>query len=158
MPYSMSRNELDKIIDNLDTVFRGDAWHGPSVMEISRSMPTLEVDKPHAFSKYTIAQLIYHLTAWREFVIQKLNDNIHFDLQTEEENYGTPEEITAQNWQTLINNLQKKQKTLIETLEQFDDSLLSKTVPGCYYDYYKLLTGLIQHDTYHLGMIWVLWQ
>ena len=25
---------LELIIDNLDTVFRGDAWHGPSVMEI----------------------------------------------------------------------------------------------------------------------------
>ena len=101
---------------------------------------------------------MFHLTAWREFVIQKLNDNIHFDLQTDEENYGTIEETSAQNWQNLLQNLQDKQTELIELLENFDDSLLQKTVPGCYYDYYKLLTGLIQHDTYHLGMIWVLWE
>lgn len=154
----MRRNELEKIIENLDTVFRGDAWHGPSVMEISRSMPAEVVDKPHAISKFTIAQIVFHLTAWREFVIQKLNDNIHFDLQTDEENYGTVEETSAQNWQNLLQNLQNKQKELIKVLENFDDSLLQKTVPGCYYDYYKLLTGLIQHDTYHLGMIWVLWE
>ena len=35
---------LNKIIDNFDTVFRGDAWHGPSVMEFLNSMPMNVVD------------------------------------------------------------------------------------------------------------------
>ena len=46
----------------------------------------------------------------------------------------------------------------IKTLENLDDDILEKGVPGEHYNYYKLLNGLIQHDTYHLGMIWVLWE
>jgi hypothetical protein len=57
--------ELEKIIDNLETVFRGDAWHGPSVLEMLNSLPPNEVDQKHGFSKRTIAELTYHMIAWR---------------------------------------------------------------------------------------------
>ena len=52
---------LELIIDNLDTVFRGDAWHGPSVMEIINSLPLEKVSEVHNFSSQTIAQHIFHL-------------------------------------------------------------------------------------------------
>lgn len=154
----MNRIELDKIIDNLDTVFRGDAWHGPSVMEFINSMPVNVVDERKDYSKYSICQIIYHLGAWRRFVLEKLNGNIRFDLVSDEENYGTEDEITKANWPNLVEKLKTNQEELISTLENFDDDLLVKLVPGQDYNYYKLLTGLIQHDTYHLGMIWVLWE
>lgn len=154
----MNRNELDKIIDNLDTVFRGDAWHGPSVMEFINSMPLEVVDVRKEYSKYTICQITYHLGIWRKFVIEKLSGNIKFDLVSDEENYGTEEDIIKANWLNLVEQLKTNQEELMNKLEEFDDDLLSKLVPGQDYDYYKLLTGLIQHDTYHLGMIWVLWE
>ncbi|MFD2521160.1 DinB family protein [Emticicia soli] len=154
----MNRKELDKIIDNLDTVFRGDAWHGPSVMEFINSMPLNVVDERKEYSKYSICQIIYHLGAWRRFVLEKIGGNIRYDLVSEEENYGTEEAITKQNWPNLVEQLRANQEELISTLESLDDDLLVKLVPGQDYTYYKLLTGLIQHDTYHLGMIWVLWE
>ncbi len=152
-----SNNQLDKITDNLDTVFRGDAWHGPSVMEFLNSMPLEVVDVQKNFSKHTICQIVFHLTAWRKFVFEKLNENIHYDLVDEEQNYGSATEISKDNWPNLVNNLKLSQEKLLEKLGTFDDTLLSRLVPGQDYDFYKLLTGLIQHDTYHLGMVWVLW-
>ena len=152
-----SNNQLDKIADNLDTVFRGDAWHGPSVMEFLNSMPLDVVDVQKNFSKHTICQIVFHLTAWRKFVFEKLNENIHYDLVDEEQNYGSVTEISKENWPNLVSNLKLSQEKLLEKLATFDDTLLSRLVPGQDYDFYKLLTGLIQHDTYHLGMVWVLW-
>jgi uncharacterized damage-inducible protein DinB len=152
------RQELEKIIENLDTVFRGDAWHGPSMMEIINSLPVKAVDQKHGLSKRTIAQLMFHLLAWRKFIIEKLDENIHYQLETEEQNWGTPTETSAENWPKLIQELKETQEVLLDKLENLDDSLLQKRVPGEYYDFYKLLTGMIQHDTYHLGMIWVLWE
>lgn len=152
------RQELEKIIENLDTVFRGDAWHGPSMMEIINSLPVKAVDQKHGLSKRTISQLMFHLLAWRKFIIEKLDENIHYQLETEEQNWGTPTETSAENWPKLIQELKETQEALLDKLENLDDSLLQKRVPGEYYDFYKLLTGMIQHDTYHLGMIWVLWE
>jgi uncharacterized damage-inducible protein DinB len=154
----MNNKELERIIDNLDTVFRGDAWHGPSVMEIINSLPLDKVNLNNGFSKRTITQHIYHIMSWKKFVLEKLNDNIHFSLPSEEENWGTESETSEANWKNLVAELKNTHNQLIEKLETFDDELLEKRVPGEYYDYYKLLTGIIQHDTYHLGMIWILWE
>jgi uncharacterized damage-inducible protein DinB len=152
------RNELEKITENLETVFRGDAWHGPSMMEIINSLPMKAVDQKHGISKRTIAQLLFHLLAWRKFIIQKLEENIHYQLETEEQNWGTATETSADNWNKLVSELKETQNILINKLDSQDDTLLVRRVPGEYYDFYKLLTGMIQHDTYHLGMIWVLWE
>lgn len=150
------RVELEKIIDNLETVFRGDAWHGPSILELLQSMPNDITSRKFPYSKHSIAELVFHLTAWRKFVIKKIEGDIHYDLVNEEDNYGT--EDVLQDWKILIENLKSAQSELVEKLESCDDELLAKMVPGQYYDFHKLLTGLIQHDTYHLGMIWVLWE
>jgi uncharacterized damage-inducible protein DinB len=152
----MGESTLTKIIDNMDTVFRGDAWHGPSVMEIINSLPVSKLQEQHTISKQSISQNIFHLTAYKKYVLEKLNDNIHFRLETDEQNWGTPEELI--DHAQLKKNLIDAHNQLISKLEQLDDSILEKNVPGEYYNFYTLLNGLIQHDTYHLGMIWVLWQ
>lgn len=149
---------LEKIIDNLDTVFRGDSWHGPSIMEIINSLPIEKVVQKKEFSNQTIPQHIFHLMAWRKFVLEKLNDNIHYSLETEEDNWGNENDINPKNFSVLIEKLKSSHFDLINTLEKQDDDILEKYVPGEHYNYYKLLNGLIQHDTYHLGMIWVLWE
>ena len=154
----MSKKALELIIDNLDTVFRGDAWHGPSVMEIVNSLPLEKVTQKQQFSSETIAQHVFHLMAWRKFALEKLNDNIHYSLETEEDKWGKAEDTKAENFQILVENLKKSHNELIDRLESYDDDLLERNVPGEYYNFYKLLNGIIQHDTYHLGMIWVLWQ
>lgn len=151
------RKELDRIIENMDTVFRGDAWHGPSVMEILQSLPTQVVDQPHPSSKNTIAQFVFHLKAWRLFAQQKLANQIHFHLVSPEANMGTPEETSQTAWPALVESLKQAHQALIDDLEAYDDTLLTQRVPGEHYDFYTLLTGITQHDTYHLGMIWVLW-
>lgn len=152
----MAESTLSRIIDNIDTVFRGDAWHGPSVMEIINSLPESKLNETQSFSKQSIVQNIFHLTAYRRYVLEKLKDNIHFALETDEQNWGTPEELA--NPHQLKKNLVDLHNQLIQKLEQLDDDILDKNVPGEYYNFYTLLNGLIQHDTYHLGMIWVLWQ
>jgi uncharacterized damage-inducible protein DinB len=152
----MVETNLSRIIDNIDTVFRGDAWHGPSVMEIINSLPESKLREKPSISKQSIAQNIFHLTAYRRFVLEKLEDNIHFRLETDEENWGTEEDLNDPA--RLKENLVSTHMTLLKKLEEFDDSLLTRNVPGEYYNFYTLLNGLIQHDTYHLGMIWVLWQ
>ena len=152
----MAENFLSKIVDNIDTVFRGDAWHGPSVMEIINSLPADKILEIQPFSRQSIAQHVFHLTAYRRFVLEKLNENIHFQLLSDEENWGTEDDLN--NATLLKKNLIDAHNALLTKLELMDDTLLDRNVPGEHYNFYKLLNGLTQHDAYHLGMIWVLWQ
>ncbi len=152
------RKELERITENMETVFRGDAWHGPNTLEIINSLPDNVITTKQAFSKRTIAQLIFHIYAWKKFAIEKLNDNIHYSLETEIDNWGDELTTSIENWPKLQQDLKAAHNELINLLEHKNDDLLEQRVPGEYYDYYQLLTGMIQHDTYHLGMVWVLWE
>lgn len=152
----MARTILSRIIDNMDTVFRGDAWHGPSVMEIINSLPNDKLYEKHPFSKRSIIENVYHILSYKRYTIEKLNDNIHYRVETHEQNWGTEEELA--NPAQIKKDLIAAHNQIISELEKYDDRLLDKNVPGEYYNFYKLLNGLIQHDTYQLGKIWVLWQ
>ena len=113
-------NLLEKITENLDTVFRGDAWHGPSVMEILNSIPTEKVAQKHQLSKQTITQHVYHLTAWRKFALEKLNDNIHYSVETEDDNWGKDSETTPECFPKLVEDLKKYHGLLLDELEGID--------------------------------------
>jgi uncharacterized damage-inducible protein DinB len=56
-------------------------------------------------------------------------------------------------WQEGLQKLQQSQDELLRLLAQKDDALLEQNVSGRTYNYRKLISGIIQHDIYHLGQI-----
>ena len=152
----MGKIILERIADNMDTVFRGDAWHGPSVMEILNSLPEEKWFEKSPYSKKSIIQNIFHILAYKRYAIEKLRDNIHYRVETEEQNWGSEEELSQP--MKIKKDLISTHNQLLDEIAKHDDNILDKNVPGEYYNFYKLLNGVIQHDTYQLGKIWVLWQ
>ena len=84
--------------------------HGmaPLLWKFINSLPLEKVSQVQNFSSQTIAQHIYHLAAWRKFTIEKLNDNIHYSLETEEDNWGNNEMTKPENFNELIEYLKKQ--------------------------------------------------
>lgn len=137
------------LIRQLDRVFNGPAWHGPSVMETLN-----QVTEAHAQNKFkdshTLIQLIAHMATWRRFVIERLNGNGAFDV-TEEQNF-----VTLTDLLETIQLLKNTQQELVMAIENFPEEKLKDKVDSRNYSFQTMLHGILHHDLYHLGQIGLL--
>ena len=147
----MKNAEISRIITMLHNTYNGAAWHGASVMEI---LNKLTVKQAFHESKHIhrICELVQHMVTWRIFVYQRLQGNNTFEV-TKNEDWKDFANADSSTWEEVKENLSKSQQSLIEILEQAEDSLLDEQVEGKAYDNYTMIQGVIQHDLYHLGEI-----
>lgn len=139
--------EIKRIITLLKGTFSGrHAWHGPSVMQALNAVPAALGKSRLSKDTHSIAELVVHMTAWRNFVIQKL-EGAEFEM-TEELNFPKPGD-----WKKGLLRLQRSQTNLLKAIKTFPEENLFNKVPGRRYDFYTLLHGIIQHDIYHTGQI-----
>lgn len=138
--------ETTNIAALLEKSFYGPAWHGPSVQEalggIAPQMRSTKISDSHS-----IVELVAHMTAWRNFVIKRLNGDATYEV-SDAENFPV-----ATDWQKTLDDLKKSQEALLAALKAFPENKLFTTVPTRTYDFYTMLHGIIQHDIYHIGQI-----
>jgi uncharacterized damage-inducible protein DinB len=132
----------------LTKTFEKDAWHGPTVMEV-----LADIDEKSAqfrlLKTHSIIELVTHMTAWRIFVVKKLQGDRAY-MVSDSMNFPEPT-----GWLTVLKELKQSQAALLKELDQFSDSKLDELMP---HDAYKctfsnVLHGIIHHDLYHIGQI-----
>jgi uncharacterized damage-inducible protein DinB len=140
--------ELKHLIKMLQHTYEKNAWHGPAVKEVLENVTAKDALKRLPDS-HSIIELVAHMTAWRTFVVKKLQGVVEYKV-TDEMNFPTPED-----WSKTLEELDASQSRLLDALKSFDSSKLYDPVPhGSYnYNFYTLLHGIIQHDLYHAGQI-----
>ena len=140
--------ELKTLIKTLQHTYEKNAWHGPAVKEVLENVTATDALK-RLPNSHSIIELVAHMTAWRIFVVKKLQGNTEYKV-TDEMNFPTPTD-----WVKTLEELDASQQRLLEALKDFDSSKLYEPVPhGSYnYNFYTLLHGIIHHDLYHTGQI-----
>ena len=140
--------ELKHLIKMLQHTYEKNAWHGPAVKEVLENVTAADAQKRLPGS-HSIIELVAHMTAWRIFVVKKLQGNTEYKV-TDEMNFTTPTD-----WVKVVEELDASQARLLEALKDFDSAKLYEPVPhGSYnYNFYTLLHGIIHHDLYHAGQI-----
>lgn len=140
--------ELKHLIKMLQHTFEKNAWHGPALKEVLENVSATDAQKKLPDS-HSIIELVAHITAWRVFVVKKLQGNTEYKV-TDEMNFPAPTD-----WVKVVEELDASQERLMEALKAFDSSKLFESVPhGSYnYNFYTLLHGIIHHDLYHAGQI-----
>lgn len=148
------RVEVERITGLLQAIYDGEAWHGPSTREILTDVTAeMAVYRPSP-QVHNIAELVVHLTNWRVFVLEKLTDSVTYDIiLNSEADWSVINELTEEEWQEKLENLQDTQDELLETLSRIHTPKLSDPVPGRRYNYYTLLHGLLHHEAYHSGQM-----
>lgn len=145
--YSLAM-EIQRIISLLKQTFEKDAWHGPSVKEaldgISAGQASKKLENTHS-----IIELVGHMTAWRRYVVKKLEGDPAYAVSDE---MNFPQTF---DWAHAVAQLEDSQSELLAALEKTSDAKLDQPVPGLTSDrtYYQLLHGIIHHDLYHAGQI-----
>lgn len=140
------KTESQKLIDILSHTFEKNAWHGPAVLEVLAAIPA-EMATARIGESHSIIELVAHMTAWRNFVSEKLEGNAEFDL-SEAQNFPK-----VNNWKTVLADLTQSQQRLLNALAQMPDERLQEKVPNRPFKFFTMLHGIIHHDLYHIGQI-----
>ncbi len=143
--------EINKISDQLEINFRGDAWHGPSVMQLLADVTAEQAAARPVQNAHSIWELVLHIKVWKDATGRRLAGEAFEPTPAED----WPE-VTATGeaaWENTLKELEASNEKLAEAAAKLDDSQLHEPAIGENYSNYFMIHGVIQHDLYHAGQI-----
>lgn len=144
--------EINLLIAQLKDSWEGEPWFGRNAKAL-----LAEVDDAIAFTQlngqHSILALVWHMANWREFAISHLAPTDKSLSYFEENDWRSLDHTNKALWPEGLQKLQQSQEELLRLLSQKEDALLEQNVSDRTYNYRKLISGIIQHDIYHLGQI-----
>jgi uncharacterized damage-inducible protein DinB len=144
-------NENKRIQDQLERAFAGQAWHGPSVLELIADVDAASAAAHPITGAHSIWELVLHIAAWDRAVTLRLGGDR--GAVSEEENFPIIEDTSEASWQKAIETLKENHRQLIEAVNSADESRLDAPVVEGMSSAYVQLHGAVQHELYHAGQI-----
>ena len=147
-------SEVERIVDQLKRAFEGEAWHGPSVLEIVEGITSLQAaDRPFE-GTHSIWELVLHIAAWEQAIVRRLSGD-RAQLPTEED-WPPVTATTDEAWEQTRHMLRQGHHELRAAIAGVDESRLDQPIIEGLSSVYVTLHGIVQHDLYHAGQIAIL--
>jgi uncharacterized damage-inducible protein DinB len=147
-------SEIDRILDQMERGFAGDAWHGPSLKSLLDGISAEDASMHPVRGAHSIWELVNHIAAWHSIVRQRA-EGAAVEVSTEMD-WPPVWEATEVAWQRSLQHLHECHTRLHAAVKKLPDDHLHNIVPGKDHSQYVMLHGAIQHDLYHAGQIAVL--
>jgi uncharacterized damage-inducible protein DinB len=143
------RAEVASLSQQLSSFYNGDSW-----VTYALHRRIFPLDSSVAFKKleqhhHSIAEQLEHITAWRNFALQKLTGNDSFDI-VDNSDSDWPQ---GRDWNAIRNEFVQTHHALLKAIADFDVDKWTLTVPGRSYSFLFLLKGVVHHDYYHYGQM-----
>ena len=150
-----STTEVDRIRDQFRRAFDGEAWHGPSVLQLLDGI-TAEQAAAHPIpGAHSIWELTLHIAAWESACRRRLEGD-RAQL-TDAEDWPPIDDTSEAAWERTKQNLVDNHHELQNAIARLDESRLSEPIikdPNTpFSSVYVTLHGGVQHDLYHAGQI-----
>ena len=144
-------NEVERIRDQFERAFDGDAWHGPSVMSILDGVTSAEAAAHPIPGAHSIWELTLHIAAWEDACRRRLEgDPAHL---TEHEDWAPISDTSEAAWEKTKSDLVHVHRRLLDVIQAMDASRLDQSIIGSEASTYVTLHGGVQHALYHAGQI-----
>jgi uncharacterized damage-inducible protein DinB len=148
-------SEIQRIEDQLRRAFEGHAWHGPAVRELLADVTATQAAARPLSGAHSIWEIALHIATWERVVRQRMQGETIVDLPPEQD-WPPVRDASEAAWRRAIEELERANHDLRETIAQANEARLNETVAGKDHTVYVMLHGLIQHDLYHAGQIAIL--
>jgi uncharacterized damage-inducible protein DinB len=145
--------EVSRISHLLQETYEGSPWHGSPVKQVLQGINARQAARRVLPDTHTIWELVLHITAGRNFALQKMASDKTFDILHADQDWPSIKESDENSWQKDLQVLENSQQALLLALNRMNDGNLGEIVSGREYTFYTLLHGIIQHDLYHIGQI-----
>ena len=146
--------EIERIVDQLNRAFAGEAWHGPAVIEILEGITAQQAAAHPLAGGHSIWELALHITAWTRAGSRRLRGD-RAQL-TDAENFPAVTDSSERAWEEARRSIKQAPEELRSAILLLDDSRLDQPIIEGMSSIYVTLHGIIQHSLYHAGQIAIL--
>ena len=144
--------ELRRLEEQLNRALKGEAWHGPSVLEILEGVTAAQAAAHPIAGAHSIWELVLHLCSDYSLVLRRLGGDGR--QLTQSEDWPTVPEPSAENWSDSIRMLKQLNDDLRQAIRTFPWQRLDEPlVPEPPYTAYTQFIGVTQHNLYHAGQM-----
>lgn len=147
-------NEVKFLRAQIETTFKGDSWHGPSLLNTLDGVDLEQAMSRPLGERHTIWELVDHTTFWLEAVLDAVKDKAMPDPRKAADwpSMGGTEE----QWSQSLRRLEAAVNMLLDELAGWSNEDLGRIVPGASYSFKQMLHGAVHHNLYHAGQISIL--
>ena len=146
-------HEIEKITKELKAVLEGEPWYGKAVYTLLSEVQIRFQYKQPAPGSHSLVDLLYHMVTWAEFAQHRIEGEPISDMAAFDASDWRTIDPAKHDWQKGVAALKASHQQIIALLATKDDAFLNEKVDYREYDFRYLLSGLIQHNIYHLGQI-----
>ncbi len=147
--------EIQRILDQFDRAFEGNAWHGPAVRELLAGVSAKQAAAKPPFGSHSIWHIVLHMAAWQDVVRRRVTGENIADLPPHLDWPSIPD-MSDNAWLQTVEKLTQTKQNLRQTISHLPDQRLEEIISGKGYSIYFMLHGVIQHNLYHAGQIAIL--
>ena len=145
--------DMEILADQISRAFRGESWHGPSVLEVLAGVSAEDAAAHPIAGAHSIWEIVLHLTSGYVLVLRRVRGE-GAQLSPEEEWPPVPE-FSSEAWRESQHTLDQLNQQLQSAVRAFPAERLSQEL-GSQYTAYTQFCGTPQHDLYHAGQIVIL--
>ncbi len=149
-------SEVDRIRNQFERAFDGEAWHGPSVLSLLEGVTAAQAAAHPIPGAHSIWELTLHIAAWEDACRRRLEGDPA--QLSENENWRPIRDTSEAAWERTKQELIDTHRRLLDAISTVDDSRLDQPIVDSagMSTGYVTLHGGVQHDLYHAGQIAIL--
>jgi uncharacterized damage-inducible protein DinB len=149
-----SMTEVERIVDQLNRAFAGDAWHGPAVETILEGLTAEQAASRPFEGAHSIWEIVLHIAAWQQAGRSRLL-GARAQLSGDED-WPRVSNTDEKAWAETRAVLRQSYEQLREAIFGLDESRLDQPIIAGLSTVYVTLHGIVQHTLYHAGQIAIL--
>lgn len=157
---SVVTTESNRIADQLRRAFKGEAWLGPSLLDLLAEITPEQARARPLAAGHNIWELVMHIDFWVQAAAGAMQGVNMPTLDGPQDqapgDWAVVKDLDAVAWFDAQDSLFQNAERLAQSVELFSERRLNDIVPGRPYDFYHLFHGIVQHSIYHAGQIAIL--
>ncbi len=126
MPSASSQPAL--LAEQLRRAFDGDAWHGPSVLEVLADVDATTAAAKPIRDVHSIWELVLHIAVWDDAALRRLEGKVFQPEGTD--NFPIPPKPTQAAWRKAIADAKRTHNLLVKTVSSLPESRLWAECPA----------------------------
>jgi uncharacterized damage-inducible protein DinB len=140
------------LASRIERTMTGPMWHGPALNDVLAGVTHVQAPARPIAGAHSIWEIVLHLAAWAEIARARVKGQRTADLSADDD--WPPVSGTDQDaWTRALEQLGESHRALAAYARALDEAALDANVRSLDYSVEILLSGIVEHGTYHGGQV-----